>query len=137
MPNTTTAPKATQTHPGRNAGERPPAQPISSSEPREPWGPFAAFSGDAERQAVEGGIHTLLDLGAAREDLAWEAEHRIDDLMSTEQRRRAVADLERIIGELAGGLARVVRQGRVSIDVEGTAAPDRPDLEGLGIRTTA
>ncbi|MEQ8844411.1 MAG: hypothetical protein RIB58_06105 [Phycisphaerales bacterium] len=137
MPNTTTAPKAPQTHPGRNAGERPPAQPTSASEPREPRGPFTAFSGEAERLAVEGGIHTLLDLGAAREDLAWEAEHRLDDLMTTEQRRRAVADLERIIGELAGGLARAIRRGRVSIEVEETAATDRAGRMGGGIRTPA
>lgn len=137
MPNTSTAPKAANTHPGRNAGERPPAQPRGDGEPHEPRGPFTAFSGDAERLAVEAGIHTLLDLGAAREDLAWAAEHRIDDIMRAEQRRRAVVDLERIIGELAGGLARVIREGRVSIEVEGEAAPNRPDLEGLGIRTTA
>lgn len=134
---TTTTTKAAKMHPGRDAGERSPAQPTSSSEAREPRGPFTAFSGDAERHAVEDGIHTLLDLGAAREDLAWDAENRIDNLMSTEQRRRAVTDLERIIGELAGGLARTVRAGRVSIEVEWSAAPERPERLGLGIRTTA
>lgn len=132
--------RAAREHSGRgdDAG-RPPTPSLSISEHDEPQGPATAFSSEAQRQAVESGIHTLLDLGGAREDLAWAAQHRRDDIMTAEQRQRAVADLERIIGEMAGGLARAIRDGGVRVHVEGADRPRLPDhvLEDLGLRKPA
>ncbi len=145
MPNTNTATKPAKLHPGRDAGNRPGPStgddrptPIHSGagEPGDSQGPRTSFSGEPLCYAVEDALHTLLDLGGAREDIAFDIDRR-DDLMSPEQRQRAVADLERIIGELAGGLARARRGRQVAILVELVEQPQRarPGRDEPGLRT--
>jgi hypothetical protein len=132
MPTAPATTKAAKLHPGRNADDRPSARAATEAEPQQPP---TAFDGEPLRLAVEESIGTLLDLALARESIVFDIDRR-DDLMSVEQRRRAVADLERIIGELASGLAMARINGKVEIAVELVEQPHRtqPVREDAGLR---
>lgn len=114
---TTDNTKAPKIHPGRNAGDGPTRDDRPEPEAPAPTRPATAELGEARRQDAEHALYALLSLGHARIDLD-QGLSQPNDILDGDRRTRAVGDLERIIADLAGGLALAKESGRVAIVVE-------------------